>query len=121
MDVDALTRAMRLTIHYQLATYIIIRRVARLPQTVATPFAPKRGTPPLSAESAQPGPVRAVPRWLAARVGGEIRFAEALIATVSVASVAIVALNIYSVAAGLGVASDGSVDDGFGPDGSDLI
>lgn len=56
--------------------------------------------------------VRAVPLWLAATVpGGEIRFAEGLMAMVSFASVAIIFLNIYSVVAGLGVASDGSVDD----------
>jgi hypothetical protein len=44
---------------------------------------------------------RAVPQWLACRIpGGEIRFAEGMMLTVSVASVLIILLNIYSLLAG---------------------
>ena len=61
---------------------------------------------------------KAVPDWLAAVCpGGAVGFAE-LIAIVTVLSLAIIALNIYSVAAGLGVSSNGSPDSPANPTSS---
>ena len=53
--------------------------------------------------------VQAVPDWLAERFpGGAVGFAEVMMLTVTICSVAIILLNIYSTIAGLGVGSDGS-------------
>ena len=56
--------------------------------------------------------VVAVPKWLAQRVGGEVKFAEGLMAVVTAASVVIILLNLYSLGADKGVGSDGSPDPG---------
>jgi amino acid permease len=62
----------------------------------------------LGAEGAQ-GAVQAVPDWLADRVpGGRVGFAEIICATVTLLSVAVIVLNVYTEVAGATVKSDGS-------------
>ena len=56
--------------------------------------------------------VVAVPKWLAQRVGGEVKFAEGLMAVVTAASVFIILFNLYSLGANKSVGSDGSPDPG---------